>query len=50
MTYSAQNDVSSEFENSRGVYIGDTFYIANSDAVLAFDMKNGYEKTGELRD
>ncbi len=33
-----------------GVYIGDTFYIANSDAVLAFDMKNGYEKTGELRD
>ena len=50
MTYSAQNGVSSEFENSRGVYIGDTFYIANSDAVLGLDMKNGYEKTGELRD
>lgn len=50
LTYSVSNDVSSAFENSRGVFIGDTFYIADSDAVLAFDMKNGYEKTGELRE
>ncbi len=34
---------------ARGLYIGDTFYLAGGSRILAFDMKNGFEKTGEIR-
>ena len=34
---------------ARGLYIGDTFYLAGGRRILAFDMKNGFEKIGEIR-
>lgn len=34
---------------TRGIYIGDTFYLANvyKETLISFDMKQGYAKTGE---
>lgn len=34
--------------NSRGIYIGDTLYLAGPSCVIAFDIENGYEETGRL--
>lgn len=49
LTYSfAATDYSSNYENARGVYINDTFYLVTSDELMAFDMKDGYQKVGEL--
>ncbi len=35
-------------ETERGLYVGDTFYLAGADGVLAFDMENGFELMGKL--
>lgn len=37
------------YYGARGLYIGDTFYLAAGRRILAFDMKNGFEKIGEIR-
>ena len=37
-----------EYEGVRGLYIGDTFYLANMDAVRAFDMADGFEQKTKL--
>ncbi len=37
-----------EYNNLRGLYIGDDFYLAGDEFVISFDMKNGFEKTGVL--
>lgn len=34
---------------ARGLYIGDTFYLAAGRRILAFDMKDGFGKIGEIR-
>lgn len=34
---------------ARGLYIGDTFYLTAGRRILAFDMKKGFEKVGEIR-
>lgn len=36
------------YDNVRGVFIGDTFYLITQSIVKAFDMANGYEQIGEL--
>ena len=49
LTYSfAATDYSSDYENARGVYINDTFYLVTSDELMAFDMTDDYQKVGEL--
>lgn len=41
-----------EFEvygnGTRGLYIGQTFYLSGSNGIEAFDMERGFEKTGGL--
>ena len=32
----------------RGLYIADTFYLADTDIIRSFDMKNGFEQNGKL--
>ena len=34
---------------ARGLYIGDTFYLAGGRRILAFDMEKDFEKIGEIR-
>lgn len=33
---------------TRGIYIGDWFYLCNSSNITSFDMANGYEKGSEI--
>ena len=35
-------------DNTRGLYIGNTFYLAGDVSVIAFDMADGYSKLGKL--
>ncbi len=35
-------------DNTRGLYIGDTFYLAGDVSVIAFDMTNSYSRLGKL--
>lgn len=35
-------------ETDRGLYVEDTFYLAETDMVLAFDMSEAFELTGKL--
>ncbi len=44
---SSQETIMDE-SNSRGLYIGDTLYLAGPSCVIAFDMENGYKETGRL--
>lgn len=44
----ASSDYTANYENARGIYINDMFYLITSDEVIAFDMKDGYQKVGEL--
>jgi len=49
LTYTfASSDYTVNYENARGIYINDTFYLVTSDEVMAFDIKDGYQKVGEL--
>lgn len=34
--------------NSRGLYIGDTLYLAGPSCVIAFDMEQDFQETGRL--
>ena len=34
--------------DSRGIYIGDTFYLIYSDAIRAYDMENGFSQISKL--
>ena len=34
-----------DYSSMRGLYIGDTFYLAGASGVIAFDMTNDFEKT-----
>ena len=36
------------YDNVRGMFIGDTLYLASNNGVKAFDMANGYGQIGEL--
>ena len=35
-------------DNTRGLYIGDTFYLAGDVSVIAFDMADSYSRMGKL--
>ena len=49
LTYTfASSDYTTNYENARGIYINDIFYLVTSDEVMAFDIKGGYQKVGEL--
>ena len=48
LAYSMKDGGSNQGEDTRGVYAGSTFYVADADGITAFDMENGYEKIGEL--
>jgi uncharacterized secreted protein with C-terminal beta-propeller domain len=37
------------FYGARGLYIGDTFYLAEGSRILAFDLKEDFKKIGEIR-
>ena len=38
-----------DYSGMRGLYIGDTFYLAGGSYVIAFDMEDGFRKTEVLR-
>lgn len=48
LAYSMKDGGSNQGEDTRGVYAGSTFYVADADGITAFDMEKGYEKIGEL--
>lgn len=47
--YADQLTGAADYDNMRGLFIGDTLYLAGESFVISFDMENGFEKTGVLR-
>lgn len=47
--YSDMLTGAADYDTMRGLYIGDTLYLAGSTFVLTFDMENGFQKTELLR-
>ena len=46
--YADQLTGQAEFNTMRGLFIGDTLYLAGETFLVTFDMNNGFEKTGVL--
>lgn len=46
--YADQLTGQAEFNTMRGLFIGDTLYLAGETFLITFDMDNGFEKTGVL--
>lgn len=47
-TFATEDYIRWSYENSRGVYVDDTFYLVAHGNIVAFDMKDGYKKLGEF--
>ena len=43
-----EDQFSWEYEKTRGIYVGNMFYVVNENKIYAFDMEQGYRKVGEL--
>lgn len=35
-------------DSYRGIYVGDTFYLVNTEEIISYDRRNGYEKVQQL--
>ena len=47
-SFMEEDNYAFEYENARGLYVGNVFYVVTINRVYAFDMEQGYQKVGEL--
>ncbi len=44
----SSSDSYNVIDETRGIYIGDTFYLCQNQGIYAFDRNNGYKESGKL--